>query len=65
MFTKAFSNILKKKKLKISDELFIYNSVTKADNFLFDNDTEEIEKSDNISDDITLEYLSDDEFLMV
>lgn len=65
MFTKAFSNILKKKKLKISDELFIYNSVTKADNFLFENDTEEIEKSDNISDDITLEYLSDDESLMV
>jgi hypothetical protein len=58
MYSKIFSNILKKKKSKISDEINIYSQLVQLDESNnFDIDTEEM----NDKDQTTIEYFFDDE----
>jgi hypothetical protein len=61
MFSKSFSSILKKKKSKITDQLFIESYATQVKQIICEIDTEELEISDNYSEDIVIEYFSDDE----
>lgn len=66
MFTKAFSNILKKKRSKISDELYIYNYAIKPEESIkCDLNTDDLGISEDLTDEMIIEYFSDDESFVV